>query len=198
MEDKEENRNLTINLYYLNNTINGFILPLCLNDLRTKVKKIFRIENRENDEIFFLYNITVEEKDEEEIIKKDITIEVKAEDDYELLLKRIKSDEIKNEIIYIETDKVPGEISRKSPETFEEEVQCVIKNELKAAGERIKKYLSGLQKCYPSTINEDQNKCSKCNRVISGKVFRSVIEPEEQYFCEKCSLLENKPLFIIN
>ena len=198
MEDKEDYQNLTINLYYLNNTINDFELPLYLNDLRTKVKKIFRIDNKENDEIFFLYNINVEEKDEEENIKKEITIEVKTDDDYALLLKKTKSDEINNDIIYIETDKVPGEISRKGPKTFEEEVQCVIKNELKAAGERIKKYLSGKKKCYPSTKNQDQNKCSKCNQVISGKVFRSVIEPEEQYYCEKCSLLENKPLFILN
>ena len=198
MEDKEDFNNLTIDLYYLNNTIEDYVLPLNLNELRIKVKKLFHIENRENNEIFFLYDFTVEEEDEEENIKKEVTIEVKTDDDYALLLKRIKSHEIKNDIIFIETDKCPGEINRKTPQTFEEEIQSVIKSELKAAGERIKKYLSGQSKCYPSTKSQDQNQCSKCNQVISGKIYRSVIEPEEKNYCEKCSLQYDKPLFIIN
>ena len=202
MENKEDFQNLTINLYYLNNTIKDYELPLNLNELRIKVKKLFHIKNKTNEEILFLYNITKEvkgdeEEEDEENKKKEVTVEVKTDDDYILLLKRIKSDELKNDTIFVETDKCIG-ISSKNPETFEEEIECVIKNELKLAGERIKKYLSGLNKCYPTTKNPEQNQCNTCNKIISGKIFRTIVEQDEKNYCEKCSLLYPKPLFIIN
>ena len=187
-----------INLYYLNNTIKEFELPSSLNEFRTRIKKMFHIENKTYEEIFILYNIDEEENDSEEN-QKEATVEVKTDDDYTLLLNRNEKKKIKDNIIMVETDKFQGAISRKSPESFEEEIRCVIQNELKAAGERIKKYLSGKQKCYPSSKTKDEKTCSKCNKTIIGKSFRDVIiENEEKYYCEKCSLLHDKPVFIIN
>ena len=73
-----------LGLYYLNNTINEFELPSSLNEFRTRIKKMFHIENKTNEEIFILYNIDEEENDSEEN-KKETTVEVKTDDDYTLL-----------------------------------------------------------------------------------------------------------------
>ena len=115
-EELEELKNLTANIYYLNNTINDFDLPLSLNDFRTQIKNLFHIESRSNDEIFVLYTYLEEDND----IKEEKILEVKTDEDYILLLKRVKDVEIKDNTILIEIDKVPSEIGRKNPETFEE------------------------------------------------------------------------------
>ena len=58
------------------------------------------------------------------------------------MLKTIKESEIKDNTILIEIDKVPSETNRTIPDSYEEEIQCVVERELKGAAERIKKYLS--------------------------------------------------------
>ena len=142
-EDLLELANQTANIDYMNNLIEGFELPSSLNDFRTQIKKLLHIESKTNDEIFVLYIFKEDDKE----------IEAKTDEDYTLLLKRMKNDEIKDNTIFIESDKVPCEISRKNPESFEEEIQYVIERELKSAADRIKKYLSGNKKCYPSVKN---------------------------------------------
>ena len=189
----EELKNLQANIYYMNNTINDFDLPISLNDFRTEIKNLFHIESRSNDEIFVIYTYL---KDDDE--KKEKIVEVKTDEDYILLLKRVKDDEIKDKTILIESDKVPSEISRKNPETFEEEIQYVVERELKAAAERIKKYLSGSKKCYPSAKNQKNKICSRCCRDIIGDVYKSVIDIEEKIYCEKCSFSQSDPTFIIH
>ena len=193
-EELEELKNLTANIYYLNNTINDFDLPLSLNDFRTQIKNLFHIESRSNDEIFVLYTYLEEDND----IKEEKILEVKTDEDYILLLKRVKDVEIKDNMILIEIDKVPSEIGRKNPETFEEEIKYVVERELKAASERIKKYLSGSKKCYPSAKNQKNKICSRCSRDIIGDVYKSVTDIEEKIYCEKCSFSQSDPTFIIH
>ena len=193
----EELKNLdgqTCKIYYFNNVIEDFPLPLFLNELRTQVKHLFRIESRANDEIFVIYTFLNKSKDKEVI---EEVLEAKTDDDYFELLKRVKSDEIKDDTIYIETDKVPAEISRTRPKTFEDEIKCVIERELKSAADKIKKYLSGNKKCYPSAKTHKQF-CSKCCRPINGDIYKSVIDIEEKLYCEKCSFNQKDPCFIIH
>ena len=74
------------------------------------------------------------------------------------LLDNIKQDDaIKDNIIYIETERVPEEISREFAQTFEQEIECLIKAQLKAAGERIKKGLSGKMELYPSSKRQEKS-----------------------------------------
>ena len=42
-EELKELKDLKSNIFYLNNTINDFDLPLFLNDFRTQVKNLFHI-----------------------------------------------------------------------------------------------------------------------------------------------------------
>ena len=192
LKKKEEElkglENQSASIYYMNNTIEEFELPLSLNEFRTQIKNLLQIESKDNDEIYIVYEFNKDQKE----------VEAKTDEDYILLLKRLKNKEIKDKMIYIESDKVPCEISRKIPETFEEEIEYVIERELKSAAERIKKYLSGNKKCYPYTKNQKEKFCSKCCRNIKGDIYKSVTDYEGKIFCEKCSYNEIGPTFIIH
>ena len=200
-EELKELANLSSNIFYLNNTINNFEMPLSLDEFRTQIKDLFHIEEKTNDEIFLLYTYLGEDEEDDDGEKekeKEKFLEAKTDNDYHLLLKRIKDDQVKDKTIIIETDKLPSQISRKNPETFEEEIQYVIERELKAAAENIKRYLSGNKKCYPSVKNRKNKICSRCCRNIKGDIYKSVTDIEERIYCEKCSFNQKDPTFIIH
>ena len=127
---EEEYGDLKADVYFLNSTIKEVELPISLNEFREKIKGLFLIKNRKNDEIFVIYS--KEENDSE------TTIEVKTDEDYIKLLKTIKESEIKDNTILIEIDKVPSETNRTIPETYEEEIQCVVERELKVQLKELK------------------------------------------------------------
>ena len=186
---EEEYGDLKADIYFLNNTIKEVELPISLNEFREKIKDLFLIKNRKNDEIFVIYS-----KEEN---GSETSIEVKIDEDYIELLKTIKESEIKDNTILIEIDKVPSETNRTIPDSYEEEIQCVVERELKGAAERIKKYLSGNKKCYPCAMSH-KKMCSKCCRSIYGDLYKSVTDIEEKYYCERCSFSQKEPCFIIH
>ena len=190
LDDQEEFKNLKCNLNNLNNNIKDFALPLSIYEFRTKVKQLFQIESMENDEIFINY-IFEDDNDKEQLV------EVVKNEDYKKMLKRISDNVVKDQLVYVETDKTPIEISGKIPGTFEEEIQCVIINELNAASERIKQYLSGKKKLYQKTKNQERE-CSKCHKEIIGDIYRNVISMEKSIFCQKCIQDSKEPAFIIH
>ena len=201
-ENESENENeikelqdVKINVFYMNNKVNDFVLPTSLNEFRNKVKHCFLIENKNNEEISVLY--FYKSNNEKDKVKEKI-IDVKADKDYILMLNRIKSDDIKGNTVYIETDKVPSETSRLNSNNFEEEIHYLIECELKTAGEKIKKYLAANKNCFGSTKNEEKKVCSRCSKDIVGKIFRSVKDINDKYFCEKCSFIQKDPIFIIH
>ena len=186
---EEEYGDLKADIYFLNSTIKEVELPISLNEFREKIKDLFLIKNRKNDEIFVIYS-----KEEN---GSETSIEVKTDEDYIELLKTIKESEIKDNTILIEIDKVPSETNRTIPESYEEEIKCVVERELKGAAERIKKYLSGNKKCYPCAMSH-KKMCSKCGRNIYGDLYKSVTDIEEKYYCERCSFNQKEPCFIIH
>ncbi len=225
-DTKKENENISTNLFPFGNQTNEkksnflFENPQNKNDTsQNKQDPVFKPpsslfgnfadENNNNKPQTFSFLGFSQEKENEEKNKKDENekknknnqkeeyVEVKTDEDYKLMLERINSNEIKDNSILIETDRLCGEISRMNPETFEEEIQCVIESELDAAFERIKKYLSGNKKCTPTSQNPKKKECARCGKIINGKIFRSVIDINEQIYCEKCSYLNKEPVFII-
>ena len=179
--------NVRCDLLYLNNKINDFELPKTFNDFRKKVKSTFGLDTNLED-ILVVYKMKKEDKEK--------IIEVKTDEEYSEMLKRINSKELEDDSIFIETEKVPNEISRQDATTFEEEIACLVECELKAAGERIKNSLSGNKKCCPTVQNQDIKACNKCSKVISGKIYRSVTDIDEKNYCEKCSYDRKEPVLI--
>ena len=190
-----EENHLEITLSYLNNKIEDFQLPSTLNEFRTKIKEIFQIK-KNIDEIFITY--ITEEQEEGKEDEQEFVHEVKREEEYIDLLGLIKQEDVvKDSIIYIETDRVPNEVCREFSKNFDEEIELLIKTQLKAAGERIKKGLSGKTELYPSTKIQEK-KCFKCNKNIIGDIFKCVEDVDQTIYCKKCSLNKTSPMFIIH
>ena len=190
-----EENHLEITLSYLNNKIEDFQLPSTLNEFRTKIKEIFQIK-KNIDEIFITY--ITEEQEEGKEDEQEFVHEVKREEEYVDLLGLIKQEDVvKDSIIYIETDRVPNEVCREFSKNFDEEIELLIKTQLKAAGERIKKGLSGKTELYPSTKIQEK-KCFKCNKNVIGDIFKCVEDVDQTIYCKKCSLNKTSPMFIIH
>ena len=190
-----EENHLEITLSYLNNKIEDFQLPSTLNEFRTKIKEIFQIK-KNIDEIFITY--ITEEQEEGKEDEQEFVHEVKREEEYVTLLGLIKQEDVvKDSIIYIETDRVPNEVCREFSKNFDEEIELLIKTQLKAAGERIKKGLSGKMELYPSSKIQEK-KCFKCNKNIIGDIFKCVEDVDQTIYCKKCSLNKTSPMFIIH
>ena len=190
-----EENHLEITLSYLNNKIEDFQLPSTLNEFRTKIKEIFQIK-KNIDEIFITY--ITEEQEEGKEDEQEFVHEVKREEEYVNLLGLIRQEDVvKDSIIYIETDRVPNEVCREFSKNFDQEIELLIKTQLKAAGERIKKGLSGKMELYPSSKIQEK-KCFKCNKNIIGDIFRCVEDVDQTIYCKKCSLNKTSPMFIIH
>ncbi len=194
MEDNKNNLKTTVS--YLNIKLEDFDIPSTLYEFRTQIKQIFQIK-KNIDEIFITY-LTTEEEEEGKEEPSDTLHEIKREEEYKTLLDNIKQDDaIKDNIIYIETERVPEEISREFAQTFEQEIECLIKAQLKAAGERIKKGLSGKMELYPSSKRQEKT-CRQCKQVIIGDIFRIVDDVNQNTYCKKCSINFSQPMFVIH
>ena len=194
MEDNKNKLKATVS--YLNNKLEDFEIPSTLIEFRTHIKQIFQIK-KNIEEIFITY-LTSEEEEEGKEEPNDTLHEVKREEEYKTLLDKIKQDdEIKDNIIYIETDRVPQEISRDFAQTLEQEIECLIKTQLKAAGERIKKGLSGKMELYPSSKRQEKS-CRQCKQPIIGDIYRIVDDVNQYTYCKKCSINFYQPVFIIH
>ena len=194
MEDNKNNLKTTVS--YLNNKLEDFDIPSTLYEFRTQIKQIFQIK-KNIDEIFITY-LTTEEEEEGKEEPSDTLHEIKREEEYKTLLDNIKQDDaIKDNIIYIETERVPEEISREFAQTFEQEIEYLIKAQLKAAGERIKKGLSGKMELYPSSKRQEKT-CRQCKQIIIGDIFRIVDDVNQNTYCKKCSINFSQPMFVIH
>ena len=194
MEDNKNNLKTTVS--YLNIKLEDFEIPSTLYEFRTQIKQIFQIK-KNIDEIFITY-LTTEEEEEGKDEPSDTLHEIKREEEYKTLLDNIKQDDaIKDNIIYIETERVPEEISREFAQTFEQEIEYLIKAQLKAAGERIKKGLSGKMELYPSSKRQEKT-CRQCKQIIIGDIFRIVDDVNQNTYCKKCSINFSQPMFVIH
>ena len=194
MEDNKNNLKTTVS--YLNIKLEDFDIPSTLYEFRTQIKQIFQIK-KNIDEIFITY-LTTEEEEEGKEEPSDTLHEIKREEEYKTLLDNIKQDDaIKDNIIYIETERVPEEISREFAQTFEQEIEYLIKAQLKAAGERIKKGLSGKMELYPSSKRQEKT-CRQCKQPIIGDIFRIVDDVNQNTYCKKCSINFSQPMFVIH
>jgi len=190
MEEKEDLGQLKANIYSFNNTLKDFELPSTMDEFKDKIKHFFLLQQNINDNLYILYYEKIGQE------KKERPSEVKNEDDYHTLLKMIKDGKVWDTTIFIDTNKIPSDICSKESENFEEEIKLVIETQLKAAGERIKKYLSGNTNMFANSKIQKRC-CDNCYRSINGTIFKSVTDIDEKFYCEKCSE-KKEPTFIIH
>ena len=190
-----EDNNPKANLFYFNNTIKDYDLPETLFNFKSEIKELFHIDSRLNDEINIIYIFLQKNKND----NTEKYIEVKLEDDYKIMKERLGKEDIKDNTILIEIENNLNNINeRKVPETFEEEIQNVVEREIKNASERIINYLSSNnKKSYPGSKVQDKE-CCVCNEIINGDIYKNAVNIEEKYYCEKCSININDPMFVIH
>ena len=195
IKEEKENKKYEANLYYFNSTVKDYELPESFLIFKEDIKEMFNIDSNINDELSLFYTFLDVDKMNKE--KKKIT-KVKTQEDYKEMRDRIQT-KIEDKTILIEIEKDSVNANRKAPETFEEEIQCVVEREIKDAAERIRKFLSSNSKKYPYSKKQDKQ-CCNCNGLIYGDMYKKAKEIEEQYYCEKCALELNddEPLFVIH
>ena len=182
-----------VNLFYFNNIIKNYSLPESFKDLKTDIKNLFNIDSRLNKEIFVYYKLLKENKD----IGKEKYIEVKSDEDYQMMKKYISNDSL-DKTLLIEIRKNINDDIRKVSEKFEDEIKIIVENELRNAGERIKQYLSSYsKKYYPSSKIQDKI-CDDCKEIICGDIYKNALKIEEKFYCEQCSFKINDPMFVIH
>ena len=194
IKGEKDDKNYKANLYYFNSTVNDYELPESFLIFKEDIKEMFNIDSNINDELSLFY--TILDKDKENKEKKKIT-KVKTQDEYKEMRDGIQK--IEDKTIFIEIEKDSFNINRKAPESFEEEIQCVVEREIKNAAERIKKFLSSNSKRYPYSKKQDKQ-CCNCSGLIYGDMYKKAKEISEQYYCEKCAfeLNDDEPLFVIH
>ena len=201
MEEKNDKKQVKndseykANLFYFNNTVYDYELPESFFIFKEDIKEIFNIDSNLNDELSLFY--TFLDKDKENKEKKKI-IKVKTQDEYKDMRDKIEK-KIEKKTILIEIENDSFNVNRKAPETFEEEIQCVVEREIKNAAERIRKFLSSNSKKYPYSKKQDRQCCS-CSGLIYGDMYKKAKDIQEQYYCEKCAfeLNDDEPLFVIH
>ena len=84
----------------------------------------------------------------------------------------------------------------KRPRKFKDKIERILENETNKILNNINKVLLNKNK---DEQNQDGkgNKCSRCQNIIKGKIFKSLIN-ENEYYCNKCSNFHSYPLLIIN
>ena len=194
-KEENNNKNFKAKLFYCNTTVEDYELPESFLIFKEDIKEMFNIDSNINDELSLFYTFLDVDKQNKE--KKKIT-KVNTQDDYKEMRDRIQT-KIEDKTILIEIEKDSFNVSRKAPETFEEEIQCVVEREIKNAAERIRKFLSSNSKRYPYSKKQDKQ-CSKCSGLIYGDMYKKAKDIQEQYYCEKCALELNddEPLFVIH
>ena len=183
----EDSKKYKATLSYSNNKIEDYDLPESFKDFKSDIKEKFFKDSKLNDEISIFYFLGKDKNEKKE--------EVKTEDEYKTMRNGIAS-EIKDHTIFIE---IGNNSSIKDPKTFEEEIQFVVERELKNASERIINSLSvDSKKLSPNVLIQDKDKCGDCGKLISGDIYKNVINAEEKFYCEKCSLKIKEPMFIVH
>ena len=183
---EEEIIKTNANLSYCGYEISNIHLATNLSEFKTQFIKEYSLEGqiKENDPISLYY-------------KKDSNkIDVKNELDYHKMLEYFFNS--KDNIIFIETVKIPIHFDGPKSMEFEDEIKKVVQRELCIAANNIKKCLTTnltLSNC--KKIRNDN--CKMCNKQIIGYIYKKVSPTEnDTYYCEDCSLKIDTPLFKIN
>ena len=127
------------------------------------------------------------------------TSNVEDEDDYHNMLKYFVEDvnEVKERVVYVETEKIPVHFEGEKSIEFEDEIKNVVERELRIAANNIKKCLTtNLSLSNSKKVREEI--CKDCKKQIIGYLYKEVNPDEDSYYCELCSTKVEKPLFKIN
>ena len=103
--------------------------------------------------------------------------------------------DIKNKDLYIQSKGYTSSYYKRTNKK-KKKIELILKNETNKILNNISNVL--LNKNKEEQVEDGNgNKCSRCQNIIKGKIFKSLIN-ENEYYCKKCSNFHSYPLLIIN
>ena len=135
-------------------------------------------------------------------IDKQLELNNKAIEDYSNILiyyinnsRYFNYNDLKNKDLYIQSKGYTSSYNKR-PNKFEKKIELILENETNKILNNISNVL--LNKNKEEQVEDGNgNKCSRCQNIIKGKIFKSLIN-ENEYYCNKCSNFHSYPLLIIN
>ena len=172
-----------INIHIYNAIMKNVKINNSFSDLKNNIDKQLELNNKAIEDysniiIYYIndFNENIFIKDQKDFDKYFIT-------------------DLKNKDLYIQSKGYTSSYYKR-PNKFEKKIELILKNETNKILNNISKVL--LNKNKEEQVEDGNgNKCSRCQNIIKGKIFKSLIN-ENEYYCKKCSNFHSYPLLIIN
>lgn len=173
-----------INIHIYNAIMKNVKINKSFSDLKNNIDKQLELNNKaiEDYSNILIYYINDSNKN----------IFIKDQTDFD---KYFINNDLKNKDLYIQSKGYTSSYYKR-PNKFEKKIELILENETNKILNNISKIL--LNKNKEEQVEDGNgNKCSRCQNIIKGKIFKSLIN-ENEYYCKKCSNFHSYPLLIIN
>ena len=173
-----------INIHIYNAIMKNVKINNSFSDLKNNIDKQLELNNKaiEDYSNILIYYINNSNKN----------IFIENQNDFE---RYFNYNDLNNKDLYIQSKGYTSSYNKR-PRKFKEKIQLILENETNKILNNISKVL--LNKNKEEQVEDGSgNKCSRCQNIIKGKIFKSLIN-ENEYYCKKCSNFHSYPLLIIN
>ena len=173
-----------INIHIYNAIMKNVKINNSFSDLKNNIDKQLELNNKaiEDYSNILIYYINEYNKN----------IFIKDQTDFD---RYFNNNDLKNKDLYIQSKGYTSSYYKR-PNKFEKKIELILENETNKILNNISKVL--LNKNKEEQVEDGNgNKCSRCQNIIKGKIFKSLIN-ENEYYCKKCSNFHSYPLLIIN
>ena len=173
-----------INIHIYNAIMKNVKINNSFSDLKNNIDKQLELNNKaiEDYSNILIYYINNSNKN----------IFIKDQTDFD---RYFNYNDLKNKDLYIQSKGYTSSYYKR-PNKFEKKIELILENETNKILNNISNVL--LNKNKEEQVEDGNgNKCSRCQNIIKGKIFKSLIN-ENEYYCKKCSNFHSYPLLIIN
>jgi hypothetical protein len=173
-----------INIHIYNAIMKNVKINNSFSDLKNNIDKQLELNNKAIEDYSNILIYYINDSN------KNIFIENQTDFD-----KYFNYNDIKNKDLYIQSKGYTSSYYKR-PNKFEKKIELILENETNKILNNISNVL--LNKNKEEQVEDGNgNKCSRCQNIIKGKIFKSLIN-ENEYYCNKCSNFHSYPLLIIN
>lgn len=173
-----------INIHIYNAIMKNVKINKSFSDLKNNIDKQLELNNKAIEDysniiIYYIndFNENIFIKDQKDFDKYFIT-------------------DLKNKDLYIQSKGYTSSYYKR-PRKFKNKIELILENETNKILNNISKVILNKNKEEDKMQDGNGNKCSRCQNIIKGKIFKSLIN-ENEYYCKKCSNFHSYPLLIIN
>ena len=173
-----------INIHIYNAIMKNVKINNSFSDLKNNIDKQLELNNKAIEDysniiIYYIndFNENIFIKDQKDFDKYFIT-------------------DLKNKDLYIQSKGYTSSYYKR-PRKFKDKIELILENETNKILNNISKVILNKNKEEDKMQDGNGNKCSRCQNIIKGKIFKSLIN-ENEYYCKKCSNFHSYPLLIIN